>query len=68
MRFVVSLLPLCMLAACAVPNPDPGAETSFYDSRTTTGSNIPRKSTGAVIVDKSVLEGQLDRQSGNLQR
>lgn len=68
MRFVVTLLSLCLLAACAAQNPDPTADISFYDSRTTTGSNIPRKSTGAVIVDRSVVENQMNRQGGNLQR
>ena len=68
MRFVVSILMLCAVAACAPYTPDPTADTSFYDSRTTTGSNIPRKSTGAVVVDKSVLQDQVNRQGGSLQR
>lgn len=57
------------LAACAQVPADPNAETSSYDSRTTTGSNIPRKSTGAVTVDKSVAQDQIfGRQGGTLQR
>ena len=68
MRFVVALLPLSLLAACATTPADPLADTSFYDSRTTTGSNIPRKGTSAVIVDKTIVQEQLNRQGGTIQR
>ena len=67
MRIAVALLPLCIVAACAPYKQDPNAETSSYDSRVTTGSNIPRKGS-AVIVDKSVIEDNLGRQTGNLVR
>ena len=69
MRFVLSLTLLGSLVACAQVPADPNAETtSSLDSRTTTGSNIPRKSTGAVMLDKSVAQDQLGRQGGSLQR
>lgn len=68
MRFAVSLLLLCTVVACAPITPDPNAEATFYDNRTTTGSNIPRKSTGAVVVDKSIVQDQVGRQGGSLQR
>ena len=65
MRFVLALVLLGTVVACASVTPDPNADATFYDSRTTTGSNIPRKSTGAVVVDKSLVQ---DRQGGSLQR
>ncbi len=68
MRIVVSLLLLSVVAACAPSKQDPNADPVYYDSRTTTGSNIPRKGTSAVVVDKSVVEEQFNRQGGSLQR
>ena len=68
MRFVLSLLLLGSVVACAQAPADPNADASFYDSRTTTGSNIPRKSTGAIVVDKSIVQDQVGRQGGSLQR
>ncbi len=68
MRFAISVLSLSAVSACAQYTPDPNADTSFYDSRTTTGSNIPRKSTGAIVVDKSIVADQVGRQGGSLQK
>ena len=69
MRFVLFLTLSGSLVACAQAPADPNAEAaSSYDSRTTTGSNIPRKSTGAIAVDKSVAQDQVGRQGGSLQR
>jgi hypothetical protein len=68
LRIAVALaLPLCFAAGCAPHKQDPNAETSTYESRITTGSNIPRKGS-AVIVDKSVIEDNLGRQSGTIPR
>lgn len=63
-RLSVLSLALCMLAACAPYKPDPSADVRYYDSRTSTGSNIPKKGS-AIIVDKSVVEEQISRQGGN---
>jgi uncharacterized lipoprotein YmbA len=68
-RVVVLLIALSVLASCAPYKQDETADTNYYDSRTTTGSNIPKKGgTGAVVVDKSVVADQINRQGGTLQR
>lgn len=64
MRIAVLSIALCVLAACAPYKQDSSADASYYDSRTSTGSNIPKKGS-AIIVDKSVLEEQIGRQGGN---
>ena len=64
MRIAVLSIALCVLAACAPYKQDDSAETSYYDSRTSTGSNIPKKGS-AIIVDKSVLQEQVGRQGGS---
>ena len=53
----------CSLMACAPYKTDPSAEKAYYDSRTSTGSSIPKKGS-AIIVDKSVIEDQINRQGG----
>ena len=65
MRVVVSLIALSILAACAPYKQDASADTTFYDNRTTTGSNIPKKGS-AVVVDKAVVADQINRQGGTL--
>jgi hypothetical protein len=67
LRIVVSFLSFCILAACAPYKTDPNAESVSYDNRIRTGSNIPRKGS-AVVVDKAVLEEQMNRQGGTIQR
>ena len=67
MRVAVLLIALSVLAACAPYKQDESADTTYYDSRTTTGSNIPKKGS-AIVVDKSVVTDQVNRQGGTLQR
>ena len=63
MRNVLLVLSLGLVAACAPYKQGADAESPYYDSRVTTGSNIPRKGTGAIVVDKSAVQDQLDRRS-----
>lgn len=67
MRIAVLSIALCVLAGCAPYKQDPGAEATYYDRSTTTGSNIPKKGS-AIIVDKSVVEQQVGRQGGTLMK
>ncbi len=64
--FIVSFGLLSTLAACA-PYKSDDTETEFYDRRTSTGSNIPKKG-GAVVADKAAVVEQMNRQGGSLQR
>ena len=64
MRIGVMAIAICVLASCAPYKQDESSETSYYDSRTSTGSNIPKKGS-AIIVDKSVVADQIGRQGGS---
>lgn len=64
---VVSFLSFCILAARVPYKTDPDADSVSYDHRVRTGSNIPRKGSAAVV-DEAVLEEQLNRQGGTIQR
>ena len=68
MRVVLSLLMTCLVAACAPYVQDPNAADANAEKTLTTGSNIPRKGSNAIVVDKSVVQDQQIRQGGSLQR
>jgi hypothetical protein len=59
LRIIVSIISLCMLAACASTLPEGG---SYYNApQATTGSNITHHSSDAVSYDKSAVEDALRR-------
>ena len=68
-RLTVSLALLSSLAACAPMKADEPADTDASDRRatTTTGSNIPKRGS-AVVVDKAVIQDQINRSGGVRER
>ena len=60
---VLAMFAGCGLVACAPYKSEESGGKAYYESRTSTGSNILKKG-DAIIVDPSVLEDQMRRSNG----